>query len=601
MANEPASVLEIARAALEQEFRRIEYLVDPDTGTPLGDYAATVNRRFRAFLTDASKLLDEIEQAAEDDDTALAWQKYAHFRSRVMPIFATELLAVIGGLYLMEKGLDNPLNAYWEQRDFLAGEMRGAARTPDLASFSKMAENLVNRNLTYRTNRPWSSVLIVGEERVAYPEAEIIRLRFPACDIWNLPFTAAEYGYLLARNDELPEGRLEGQAETFFDSYYRQDVELLSVPHLRHMLRAEVDPRGHDEQGAQRPPLSFLPEIVAEKDGLWDRYLLQAELAPAAVDRLTERQDELFCRLFGDAFATAYIGPAYVHALLHLRFLPDESLEQFTGDAPPFALRFIFALETLRWLNHHADYLGPAPGFFKDSPFRDEVDPSTGIRRRWLEALAAAGKDQDPRRPEYGNRLYDELAARHRELLRRVHAALEKLHHDNPRTYHYTYESWQAARDYLTAGISASNLQLARDDHYQKRWEGQAILNAAWAARVSCDPDALSVIEHNALRLLDSAQRDQWFRPALAREERLEAPSGRTVPAGRQAPEARVSTDDAAALVFMALANLPDLLQRFSGMYERRAFTRDTTIVLALSANRDALRMYQLLVEGATQ
>jgi|GEM_PF-2279023 len=602
MTNEAPSVLEIARAALEQEFRRIEHLVSPETGMPLGDYTETVNLRFRPFLTEASRLLTTIGQAAEGGDTRTAWQQYAHFRSHVMPIFATELLAVIGGLYLMEKGLDNPLNAYWERPGYPAGAIEaGAARAPELTSFSKMAENLVNRNLTYRTSRPWSSVLIVGEERVAYPEAEIIRLRFPACDIWNLPFTAAEYGYLLARNKELPEGQYEDNVESFFDSYYQQEVELLPVQHLRQMLRAEVDPRGHDEDGAQRPPLSFLPEIVAERTGLWDRYLLHGELSPATVARLTERQDELFCRLFGDAFATAFIGPAYVHALLHLRFLPDESLEQFTENAPPFALRFVFALETLRWLDHHADALGPAPGFFGESPFRDEVDPSTGIRRRWLEALAAAGKDANPQQPEYGNRLYDGLVSRHRELLRRVHGALESLHQGNPRAYHYTYESWKAARDYLTDRIARSELKLARDDHYQKRWEGQAILNAAWAARVNCGPDTVAVIERNALRLLDHNQHDKWFRPELAREERMESPGARTRPGDRRTAEAKVSTKDAAAAVVMALAGSSDLLERFNAMRLRRSFTQDADIALELSADPDAVKMYKLLVDGATQ
>lgn len=599
MTNEAPSVLEIARAALEQEFRRIQYLVSPKQGKPLGDYTKTVNQSFRPFLTEANKLLNGIGQAAENNDTALAWERYAQFRSNVMPIFATELLAVIGGLYLMEKGLDNPLNAYWEDPAGSAGA--GLAQMPDIASFSKMAENLVNHNLTYRTNRPWSSVLIVGEERVAYPEAEIIRLRFPACDIWNLPFTAAEYGYLLARNKELPEGQHEGNVESFFDSYYQQEVELLPVQHLRQMLRAEVDPRGHDEDGAQRPPLSFLPEIVAEKDGLWDRYLLQGELMPATIASLAERQDELFCRLFGDAFATAFIGPAYVQALLHLRFLPDASLEQFTGDAPPFALRFVFALETLRWLDHHADALGPAPGFFRESPFRDEVDPSTGIRRRWLEALAAAGKDADPRQPEYGNKLYDALVSSHRELLRRVHAALESLHSENLEAYHDTFESWRAARDYLTAGITASNLQLSRDDHFQKPWERQAVLNAAWAARVSCDPDAVGTLERNALRLLDPTQHDKWFRPELAREERMESPGARTRPGDRRTTEAKVSTKDAAATVVMALAGRSDLLERFNAMRLRRSFTQDADIALELSADPGAVKMYKLLVDGATQ
>jgi hypothetical protein len=256
----------------------------------------------------------------------------------------------------------------------------------------------------------------------------------------------------------------------------------------------------------------------------------------------------------------------------------------------------------LRWLNHHASALGPAPDFFKDSPFRDEVDPSTGIRRRWLEALAAAGKDPDPQRPEYGNRLYDELASRHRALLRRVHAALERLHRLNPRTYHYTFESWQAARDFLTAGIAASNLQLARDDQYQKRWEGQAILNAAWAARVTCDPDAVAVIEHNALQLLDPAQREKWFRPEMARDERAEGPGSRTQPGERRAAEARVSTDDAAAVVVMALAHRRDLLERFNAMRQSRTFTQDTTIALELSEskNPEALKMYGLLVSRAT-
>ena len=107
MTNEAPSVLEIARAALEQEFRRIEHLVSPETGMPLGDYTETVNLRFRPFLTEASRLLTTIGQAAEGGDTRTAWQQYAHFRSHVMPIFATELLAVIGGSLPDGERVDN--------------------------------------------------------------------------------------------------------------------------------------------------------------------------------------------------------------------------------------------------------------------------------------------------------------------------------------------------------------------------------------------------------------------------------------------------------------------------------------------------------------
>jgi hypothetical protein len=591
MADESPSVLDIARTALEQEFRRMAYLVNPDERTPLGkEYARRVNECFNQFLSDASDLLEEIKDA---EDSIQAWENYARFRARLMPVFATELLAVIGGLYLIEKKLDNPLNAYWVRGGLPAGDEE---RTSVLDSFSRMAEDLVNGNLTYRTGRKWSSVLIVGEERVAYPEAEIIRLRFPACDIWNLPFTAAEYGYLLARNTK-PDDRRD-DARTF--PYYDEEVELLSLPELRRQLEDEVDPQVH---GEERPEayLSFLPEIVGEKDGLWDRYYLNREIAPAAIERLKKRQDEHFCRLFADAFATAYIGPAYVHALLHLRFIPDESLEQFSPEAPPFALRFVFALETLRWMNDHYRLFG-AESYFEEGPFGNDVDPSTGIRRRWLEALAAAGKDPNPLQPEYGNTLYDRLLDRHRELLRRVHAAMIKLWlRKRDVAYMYTYESWKATQDYLLAGITQTNPRLPKEDHITKGWGVQAVLNAAWAARVRCDPDTVETIEKNALLFLDPAERDRWYRPGMAREGGGEGPSGRLHPGDRRTPSLKPSIDEAKAAVVIALVDSRDALERFNAMNQRGVFSHEPSIVLALSANREALKMYQLLIDRATQ
>ena len=51
----------------------------------------------------------------------------------------------------------------------------------------------------------------------------------------------------------------------------------------------------------------------------------------------------------------------------------------------------------------------------------------------------------------------------------------------------------------------------------------------------------------------------------------------------------------------MALAGSSDLLERFNAMRLRRSFTQDADIALELSADPDAVKMYKLLVDGATQ
>src|SRR3989442_3403286 len=97
----------------------------------------------------------------------------------------------------------------------------------------------------------WQSVLIVGEEQLDPSQADIIRLRFPACDIWNLPFTAHEYGYLVAHKD-LRAGRSK---RAIFHN-------------LREEVQENVNLRKHDPGSPPEHRECYLSEMVK----LWDEY-----------------------------------------------------------------------------------------------------------------------------------------------------------------------------------------------------------------------------------------------------------------------------------------------------------------------------------------
>jgi hypothetical protein len=453
-----------AYEALQAEFSRIEQLIQsPGASGPLGSHLGEIQPRFNPHLLEFQEKLGKIERATEQGDLRQAWQDYGEARSHLLPALANDLLAAIGGFYLRDHRLDD------------AGIDVG--RT-DTLSFAKLAESLVKDDLMGRTGEQAYPVLIVGEERPDVSGA-VIRLRFPAWDIWNLPLTAHEYGYILSR---------------------KRGVERLGVFYsFCKRIREEVNPSTHE--------LSFDPDtaqcLLPEVHQFWNAYNAQ----PAEQDRKTfiERnqhklaflqgqQERFICRLFADAFATLFCGPAYLYALLHLRFWPDAAVPP---DMPPFTDRFVFALEILRRM--HETPKAEHPARFRarfGEVIRNLVD-LWGVARK---GAAVEGSD-------------DDLAQRYKKWVDEIYACF-----DNYKvSIEKTYEFWNLSQ----------NLEkvLRKPQENRELWPKAppnvwVVLNAAWRARSDCARGELAGVIRNALSLLDKAD------ASLIRKSTLDRPPG---------------------------------------------------------------------------
>jgi hypothetical protein len=526
------TTLRTAYLAVRQEYTRISALLSPiATGQlphPLRNHAQKIKRLFSVSQSKALKLLRTIEDHEKNGRFQEGWRDYIELKTEVMPALSSELLAVIGGVYLHESELDN---------------LYAASSTASRRSFSDMAEELVE-DLADRSGMGWESVLIVGDERLGHSEAEIIRLRFPACDIWNLPFTAHEYGYLVAHKDRAPK----------------------SFKDLRTKVQQSVDPSNHDFGSPPEDRERYLDEVVK----LWDAYHAQPTSADAQQEVIKPREKELstlilqqeahLCRLFADAFATFFVGPAYVYALLYLRFVPDDTLYKPSPSMPPFILRFVFAMETLKWMDSAPLLVGSNRFPFKHEVSDTVSDTKVSLPALWfynLKSLETAAEDQQIRAK------YTQVFNTYKGWLDIIQEALT----DFLNAVGATYENWQLAT-VLKDGSSLVDQLLSEPSAPQARkW---AILNAAWVARHQ-QPDALDTIQINALELLEQEDILKKDRPPPAAN-----------------PD---TTANDIMIVQKALSIEPDLREIFTEM-KRTGYRKEDEILRFLGSNDSAYKAY---------
>lgn len=412
--------------------------------SPIHEKAKAIEWKLRPLHRPAAELLAEITGHVERNEPREGWSKYARLRSEYMPRISNELLAVIGGIYLEKEGHDH-------------------LQPSRVLSFSTVAKRLVDL-LAAQASKPPAQILIVGEERFEPVGAEIIRLRFPACDVWNLPFAAHEYGYLVAQHSAPPQlADLQGEV--------KRNVDLETMPN---------DP----------PDIEcYLPSVR--------RYRKQVGLQlggagaeldyQPTVEELQRLQVAHVSHLFADAFATYFVGPAYVRALLLLGMRPDDTLRFPRGAMPPFNQRFLFALETLRFVSD------------RQSIARAPLDPAATaglavacdeLERTWHDVLADAGAEdsyEDTKRQFAGTGLKP-------GWLRRVWDALGDvtLHQEEP--VPVVYARWQEACD-LEAALSGSGAEVPEEP------DPWSVINAAWSLRWRDGLDP-SMLETRAIDLL---------------------------------------------------------------------------------------------------
>jgi uncharacterized caspase-like protein len=445
------AVLTDAYNALQIEARRIEQLIRNPSGVgPFDQHAEEIQLRFNPYLDELKDRLGELELAIASGELRTAWHIYGEVRSWRLPVLANDLLAAIGGFYLRDQGLDD---ARLPARDDA-----GDAPPGERLSYAMLAERLVREDLMARTGEEAPPVLIVGEERPDVTGA-VIRLRFPAWDIWNLPLTAHDYGYILARR--------------------RNTVRKLEpFSKFADEICDRIDPRKYDSLSDIEGP-GYFP---AEVNQFWRGYYEQSggNDGRTLIDRekqrlvlLQEQQERLVCRLFADTFATLFGGPAYLYSVLHLRFWPNTAVH---SEMLPFPDRFVFGMQILERMNN-------APG----RPRKVFDQALTQLQDMWVQAWRDSNLEST----------YDEIAGRYKAWVDSLYECFVRYGKSIERTYEFFTEAQLLAKVLRDPGTHESHKPTSRPNAW-------VVLNAAWLARAECSTTPeLEDLMRNALSLLD--------------------------------------------------------------------------------------------------
>ncbi|MFL6448706.1 MAG: hypothetical protein ACJ746_13605 [Bryobacteraceae bacterium] len=540
------SLLVTALRGVRQEYDRIRNLIRHREDHPLGKYGRAMGSKFARSLNAFDTDLTKMEEAVSGDVAPKeGWAAYVRLRTDLIPSLSNELLAVIGGIHLMNAKLDYVTAPADDEAEI--GE--------DVLRFSDIAQELV-RDLDEHGAGVSAPVLIVGEERISHAMAEIIRLRFPACDIWHLPFTVHEYGYLVA--EIRPPERF---------SEFRSEVE------------QNVNPEKHSNYGRPRDESCFLPRVVE----LWDEYYSKRTEKYPERDRFTgvferelsalrRQQRNILCRLFADCFAALFAGPAYVFALLHLQFVPDTTLFAPSGAMPAFADRFVFALETLRWMNEirrRSSAVSQAASGWREGAgglFAPVLDETVGVPSLWRAALGSTGHTD----------AYDNIVKRYEPWLARFQQILRNEFRVN---LERTLEDCQTANELRLGEV------LDRLEKWPSKW---AVMNAAWTARwEASSTDEWSIVETNAYRLLGERDPSLMIDTGLKRVAPFPTSGARNAEANLE-----LQISEAIKKVRRGLIDFPDALELFLAMSKTRDFQREKIVEEALISQEDVFRTY---------
>ncbi|WP_019868604.1 hypothetical protein [Methylovulum miyakonense] len=151
------------------------------------------------------------------------------------------------------------------------------------------------------TEITWNRFTVLASEEFFFDMAQIIRLRFPVCGIWDLPVSAHEFGHFVA-------GRLN---------------------------RAKLDGIGHE-----LPFQKYKEAFKQQHPEGGDKWMFYLE------------------EFFADIFATYTLGPAYACTCLLLRFYPASAQHGLDNRHPPDSWRAQAILQTLRYMNMEQDSKG---------------------------------------------------------------------------------------------------------------------------------------------------------------------------------------------------------------------------------------------------
>lgn len=442
----PARILIAQIDAQIRNLERIKNVVDHEAIE--GKYSLA-SGKFRRVANPQLKALEKLKKrvkAVEDgrepvENLAQYWETYLPLRRHAQRAY-NQCLDYLGGIAVRAMKLDGGMSDH--------------------------AESLVTEYYAKKTGVTWGSVMIVGEERLfddVSKITEIIRLRFPEWDIWNLPFTAQEFGQLIASKEE------EGLLDFFRD-------ELHSIENaIRDQDVAQDD---CDELGVQNVNELARP-IVDLREGYQEAR--ESQENEARVASFLVMQQNHMRKLFADAFATYFLGPAYIYAQLILRLMPIGPAKD-EQHKPSHTRRVAFTLGILQKMNDKTKRSAEDVGIYANELVQ--------IRSLWKSTMQAI-------EPVFESELsfgqpYDDW----------VHKVYEKLSSEFGDDG-FTPKDWQAAEDL--------SMEILNDDFIRDESLASAashtlpvILNAFWKCRLA-NPDRLAKIEDRAQDLIDTLAR----------------------------------------------------------------------------------------------
>lgn len=564
------TILRLAYQSMQEEYNRIEsFLAQKSTSSPgskLGEYIQLIKVLLASEISNIEGYLNDLGKTNTIEEVENAWVAYKKLKKDLIPHLSKDLLALIGGAYLMDEKLDV----------MQPSDTHGLPNQ----SFSELATAMI-KELT----QEMESILIVGEEDWNYGGSEIIRLRFPACDIWYLPLTVHEYFYLQAQSKKRSHdllkfelGNLDKEINPFQKDWKKPANEACYLPEIRQLWKDY--------------------ETIKADPQKWEEYLQALTNDPKIWAAFQERVKDLillqrayFCRLFADAFATYYIGPAYIHALLNLEFMPVDYY-QLPPQKPSIQERFVIALEILRWMNEKltGDVKDDPSCFARELGEKIKADGSAagtagaeGFMHLWRLALDSAGIPDDP---------YEEIKSRFSKWI----TLFEDILRDKAffKAWKSTHDNWKASQE-IEAALLQPDLKL---DKIPSHW---AVVNAAWTARWLY-PSFETFIHDNALWLLNlHDEKREWYEAPQVAEVRREVKPGKLDQAAgwdRQKAIEGITAHIANYIVGKNFSSAENPILIWSNMLAANKITEDARILVALVGNPKLLEDYQKLIAG---
>jgi hypothetical protein len=376
-------------------------------------FSNAIYSQFFKWINDVSEPLKKLRQQVDARTITpdMAWPEFTKLQNESSRIFA-QCLDFLGGIAVRKMQLEEGTCA--------------------------LAEVLISQ---LRTSNKWASVLILGEER-SFDEVsiktQIIRLRFPDWETWSLPLAAYELGMLVA----------VGEAREIMN-----DLLHAEQAGLRALIK---DPLEESAEKTLAGPVRAV------------RQRFQEGAKPEDVEEFISDQEGPMRILFADAFATYFLGPAYVYARVYRRFAPGEVLNAGRGQ-PPLAMRMVLMLGVLRGMSEEAS---PDPEY-DPGPYEEVRSRLTAL---WNQTVQGTGVQADLDSLQFGtpfdawfSLIYDRLSQPNRLL-------------------GFSAAEWAAAQ-------TLGNRLLDLDESELKVPRSLAtILNAAWECR-NKNPNRLETID----------------------------------------------------------------------------------------------------------